>query len=340
MKFQEKVFLIRELYADRAEIQQCPLTPGSPSTNLGMGSTTKPTKSVSLPFNPTSARADREAWNRLAGKDPRAKPSEAGGLAPGTYLRRPDYREKSYRVTGQPKVTQAAHVPFQFRTLQPGSKSTVNPSMTLSHTEVTDLEVQLRRTAVVLSHQDWFLGSVRLLAEKAIKDMEPVPEHLAQMLELLHSGTRAGFDAQHLVGNLAQNWVLRRRDCYLRDTFWDLQATAKRKLRQNDLGAGDLFAVDTIEAVTKSYIESANSRKASQPSGQQASRRAPAQGRPSVLDRSYQGQSQTPSWPAAKSPPKSNRGGGHSNRGSHTHRGKPSSSYTPSKKKGERGGRK
>ena len=168
-----------------------------------------------------------------------------------------------------------------------------------------------------------------------------MPEHLSQMLELLHSGTRAGFDAQHLVGNISLNWVLRRRDCYLRDTFWDLQATARRKLRQNDLCASDLFAVDTIESVTKSYIESANSRKASQPSGQQsASRRAPAQGRPSVMDRSYQGQSQAPSWPAAKSPPKTNRGGGPSNR-DHTHRGKPSSSsYTPSKKKGERGGRK
>lgn len=58
MKFQDKIFLVRDLYLDRTEIQQCPLTPGSPSTNLGLGAA--PThQSGSLPFNPTTARADR-----------------------------------------------------------------------------------------------------------------------------------------------------------------------------------------------------------------------------------------------------------------------------------------
>ena len=340
MTFRQKIALLRELFKDRPEIVLYPPTPGSPPTSLSkVNAPPKESKSVALPLNPTAEKISRDASNKLAGKDPRAKTSDAGGLPIKSYLKRPDYKDKSYRVSGKPKVTQAVALPFQFRTLQPPAKSKSTPALTLSNQEAVDMEVQLRRTGVVLSHQDWFLGAVRLLAETVQQNMETVPEEFTQLIELLESGTRASTDAQRLVTHMTHNWVLRRRDNYLRDTWYDLPESLKRVLRQGTFDQTQLFSVEDIDAVLKAYTEGATTRavhKAGQPSTSQGGARRPQQPqqqftKPSVMDRSYSAPAARQSWPSQ--PPARGRGG-QRGRG----RGKPHSS-TPSKQKGE-GGRK
>ena len=56
---------------------------------------------------------------KLAGCDPKLKSTEAGGLQPNTYLKNPDFQEKSYRVTAHQAFTHAAATPLAFRALKP-----------------------------------------------------------------------------------------------------------------------------------------------------------------------------------------------------------------------------
>lgn len=330
MTFREKVALIRSLYKDRLEIIQYPPTPGSTIQSLSLkAAAVVVSKSVSLPLNPTVVKLTQDASNKLAGKDKRSKSST--GLAPKSYLKRPEFKDKSYRVTGKVNLTQPAEVPFHFRALQSLAKASATPGVILSHTETTEMEQQLRRTEVVLSHQDWFLGAVRTLVEMYTRDMETVPELLTQALELLQSGSRAGFDAQHLTSHLTQNLVLRRRDTYLKDTLWDLPEASKRILRQHNLDDNQLFAIEDCEKVLKTYTEGANARSAQKASGGQgwsqgqsssSARRPQNQGRGTVMERSYPAPTGRQPW----SQPSPARGGkGQQGRG----RGKRQSSYTP-----------
>ena len=52
---------------------------------------------------------------------------------------------------------------------------------------------------MVLSHQNWFLGSVRELAKKMHATLNPVPDELVQLFDMLQLGTKAGYDAQQLM---------------------------------------------------------------------------------------------------------------------------------------------
>jgi hypothetical protein len=320
LKFREKVTLIRDLYKDRPEIQSYPPTPPKVVASLARTGPQPISKSVSLPFNPTAMKVVQEASDKLAGIDIKSKASEAGGLAPKVYLRKPEFKEKSYRITSKPKITQAAQLPFQFRTLQPSAKAASTPSITLSHAEVVDMETQMRRLEVVLSHQDWFFGAARELAEAVTSEMQPVPEKLSQALELIQSGARAGYDAQHLAGHLTHNVVLRRRDSYIKDTLFDLPESCKRILRQQPLDQCSLFSVLDIQEVLKTYTDG-NNAKAAHKASQPASHGNRHQGKPqqhqrqSVLDRSYTAPPPPrPSW-NDKTPKKGGRGGGHGNRG-------------------------
>jgi len=319
MKFKDRIDLVRKLFQDLAEILLCPPTPGETSENLGMSATPKPNKSVSLPLNPTTARLLTEAMKKLTGLDPKGKASAANGLQPGTYLKKPEFREKSYRVTGQENVSQAATVPLDFRTLQETSKAAINPPLSLSQADTMEMEVQLRRLGTILSHQDWFLGSVRRLSETVAETLNPVPEAFSQLQDMLQSGTRAGLDGQKMVSQLLHNWVLRRRDLYLKDTFKTINLAAKTQLRQHALDDKHLFSKETCQEVCLSYTQAANSRQASRsdnrPSGQQQARRP--QARSSVMERSYPPQQQQgpAGWPQQQAARGGGRGGGRGHRG-------------------------
>lgn len=91
------------------------------------------------------------------------------------------------------------------------------------------------------SFQDWLMGAVRRLAEKAKQEPEKAETHLEQLLELLGSATKTSLDLQLLLGNLTFNWVLRRRDALLKESHENLSQAAKRALRHHDLGDRQLF---------------------------------------------------------------------------------------------------
>lgn len=328
--------LVRTLYSDQAEIKDHPPSPKESSGNLGMTSPTAKTKQVesaSLPWNPSTAKISREANKRLTGSDPKSKSSEAGGLGTSSYLKRPDFRERYYRVSGIPHPTLPAAVPLEFRQLQPASRVATQPRISLSQSEATDVEAQQRKLNLSLSHQDWLFGAVRLLAEQGMSKLKEVPEQFNQMVELLQSGTRAGFDAQQLSSHLTHNWVLRRRDAYLRETLSDLSDTAKRTLRQTDLDSKQLFDPKICETVHKSHTEANLSRAAHRAAGHQGNQSRRTE-RSSVMERSSFNTPRSNSWqPRGNS---SNRGG--SNRGS---RGKSSynSSTTSSSNQNRKDGR-
>lgn len=313
MTFSEKVALVRSLYTDQAEIKDHPPSPKESSGNLGMASPTaksRPVDSASLPWNPSTAKISKEANKRLTGADPKSKSSEAGGLGTSSYLKRPDFRERYYRVSGIPHPTLPAAVPLEFRQLQPASKVSTQPRISLSQSEATDVETQQRKLNLALSHQDWLFGSVRILAEQGMAKLKEIPEQFTQMVELLQSGTRAGFDAQQLSSHLTHNWVLRRRDAYLRETLSDLPDTAKRTLRQTDLESRQLFDPKICETVHKSHTEANLSRAAHRAAGYQGNQARRTE-RPSVMERNAFNTSRSNSWqPRGNS---SSRGG--SNRG-------------------------
>lgn len=319
--------LIRHLFQDADLIKDNPPTPPKSRGNIGMGSKSKPHhSSLSLPFNPGSVRVHDDTMRTLAGLDPKAKSAETGGLQTGTYLKKPALRESSYRVTGNSGFTHAAPVPLEFRSLQPASKASRNPGLSFTHAETLDFEVQLRRMAVVISHQDWFLGAVLEIIERHIKSTSSVPDVFNQMRDLLQSGSQAGYDAQKLLGHLQYNWILRRRDAYIRDTFHDLPAAAKRSIRIADLHAPALFDPDVCNDTHRRYADTSVTRAAHKAAQPQQYRNP----RPTVLERSHPQQQQSRqrnNWPS-QSP--------HRGKPQQGHRGKPkSASSTPAKRKHE-----
>ena len=97
------------------------------------------------------------------GKDPKAK--SPTGLRPSTFLRRPNFHERAYRVTSTLKGAHAAQVPPKFRVLQPPEKITAHSKPFVTDFDLSDMEVKLRHSNIILPCQDWFLQSVLHLSE-------------------------------------------------------------------------------------------------------------------------------------------------------------------------------
>ena len=144
-------------------------------------------------------------------------------------------------------------MPAKFRDLQPASKSTTHSRPSVTDSDLGEQETQLRRTCVILSHQDWFLGAVLRLLQRLGELVPPeTPEAfdstLAEVREFLYSSSRAGYDARAHVAHLLANTVLRRRDAYLGDTFQRLQPHLRRELRSHELVHHHLFSESRCEA--------------------------------------------------------------------------------------------
>ena len=92
----------------------------------------------------------------------------------------------------------------------------MDKSTSYSHPLTTDSvlaeqEVQLKRTLVILSHQDWFLGSVLCFSNCLVNQLDGSDSSkgdLAHLQEFVYSASRAGFDAQRNVSHLWFNTVL------------------------------------------------------------------------------------------------------------------------------------
>ena len=163
MTYAERIKLVRQLFSDLPVIKDNPPTPRHTPGNLGMSSTPEKRQSSSLPLNPAATELFSDMTKIITGKDSKYKSADAGGLSTGTYVKRPDFRDKTYRVTRQPHFHHAAVVPLDFRALQPAASSTKKPGLSLSASETTDVEMQLKRIGMTLSYQDWFLGGAKLL---------------------------------------------------------------------------------------------------------------------------------------------------------------------------------
>ena len=66
--------------------------------------------------------------------------------------RQPPFCERVYGVSGHPKERDAAQVPTKFSLLQPPEKATTHSKRLMTDFDLSDMEVQLRRSNVVLSY--------------------------------------------------------------------------------------------------------------------------------------------------------------------------------------------
>ena len=197
--------------------------------------------------------------DQLTGQDPKAKSST--GLGPAMFLCHPKFREWVYRVSSHPKATHAAQVPPKFRVLQPPEKATAHSRPFITDFDMSDMEVQLRRSNIIVSYQDWFLGSILCLSEQlqsTTAERTSVQKILHDLQEFIFSALRAGCNARQHVCHLLFNTGLRRRDAYLSDTFPCLQAPLRKQLRAHILDDPLLFSESTCETALETFTQALN----------------------------------------------------------------------------------
>ena len=269
--------------------------------NLASRQSTTPPRPRDLPWNPSTAQIRDHYMDQLTGRDPKAKSST--GLGPATFLRRPKFRERVYRVSGNPKAACATQVPAKFRVLQPPEKATTHSRPFITDFNVSDMEVQLRHSNIILSYQDWFLGCVLCLSEQlqsTTAEHTPTQKILHDLQEFVFSASRAGYDARQHVCHLLFNTVLCRRDAYLSDTFPCLQAPLRKQLRAHILDDSLLFSESTCETALQTFTQASNVTLLSQAT--RASRDSSRSSRPNPRDQQQQQQPQRqPHRPTAAS---------------------------------------
>ena len=123
------------------------------------------------------------------------------------------------------------------------------------------MEVQLHRCNIILSYQDWFLGSVLHLSKQlqstTVEHMS-VQKILHDLQEFVFSASQAGYDARQHICHLLFNTVLCRRDAYLLDTFLHLQAPLRKQLRAHILDDPLLFSESTCETALETFTQASN----------------------------------------------------------------------------------
>ena len=258
LSFSSKLTLVHDIFAAEPSMQErSPMPPRSANVNVGSrrpsSSSSKPR---SLPWNPSAARIHDSYWDLLRGKDPKSKSTDATGLPIGTYLKKPRFRDRYYHISGEPDAIFSAFVPSKFCILQPTDKSATHAKSAFTDADVADFEVQLKRTATILSFQDWFISAVLELSR------QPPPvitiRHLDDSTGVLYSASRAGYDAQDHVSHLLFNLVLRRHDAYLRDTFTTLPTPTKRLLRSHWLNSRQLFNDEACTSAVETFTRASN----------------------------------------------------------------------------------
>lgn len=209
----------------------------------------------SLPWAPQPVDTRSNADEKLFGKDAKSKAAGSAGLPPGTYLKRPDFKESYYRVSADPWALTTAQLPPRFSSLQRDSAPS-NPGFYLAANEAATWENSLRRLTVLLNHQHWFLGGALALSDPQKPDtIDP-----AKSRSLLASGQKAGLEAMNLAFHLIHNYVLHRRDAFLETTQRSLDPSDKKRLRLHSLRDQHLFSPTVTEEVYKSHLEATSSK--------------------------------------------------------------------------------
>ena len=290
--YPEKVAQVRLLFADLPAMLAHPPNPALVrDVSLASRQSTTPPRPRDLPWNPSTTQIWDHYMDQLTGWDPKAKLST--GLGPATFLRCPKFREWVYRVSGHPKAAYAAQVPCKFRVLQPPEKATAHSRPFITDFDMSDMEVQLCRSNIILSYQDWFLGSVLRLSKQL---QSTTTEHtsaqkiLHDLQEFVFSASQAGYDARQHVFHLLFNTVLSRRDAYLSDTFPRLQAPLRWQLRAHILDDPLLLSESTCETALETFTQASNVTLLSQAT--RAARDSSHSPRPNPRDRQQQQQQQ------------------------------------------------
>ena len=127
--------------------------------------------------------------------------------------------------------------------------------------DMSDMEVQLCRSNIILSYQDWFLGSALCLSEQlqsTTMEHTSAQKILHDLQEFIFFASRAGYDARQHVCHLLFNTVLRRRDAYLSDTFPRLQVPLRKQLWAHTLDDPLLFSESTCETALETFTQALN----------------------------------------------------------------------------------
>ena len=120
--------------------------------------------------------------------------------------------------------------------------------------------MQLKWTPTILSFQDWFIDAVLELAviSPSSHKQSSTSDTLMTLPELLHSTSRAGYDAQDHILHLLFNLVLCHYDSYLWDSFPVLPAPTKRLLRSHWLNSVQLFDDKTCTSALEMFMGVSN----------------------------------------------------------------------------------
>ena len=258
LSFSSKLTLVRDIFAAEPSIQERPPTPPR-SANVNVGSrrlSLSSSKPRSLLWNPSAARIHDSYWDLLRGNDRKSKSTDATGLPIGTYLKKPRFQDCYYRISSEPDATFSAFLPSKFRVLQPTDKSATHAKPAFTDADVADFEVQLKRTATILSFQDWFIGAVLELSCQL--PLSSRSDTLMTLQELLYSASRAGYDAQDHVSHLLFNLVLRRHDAYLQDTFTTQPTPTKHLLCSHRLNSRQLFNDEACTSTLEMFTRASN----------------------------------------------------------------------------------
>ena len=239
-----------------------PLSPKKATVTLGVP-TPDPVLRTSLPLTPFLQGLRDTHFQKLAGVHSSSKSSESGPWAPGTFLKKPDWKPSNYRVDSAPRAALPAQLPTQLSPLQQGSSS---KSITLTDSELRELEANHRRVELILNNQHWFVGAslVKLQEEEEASVLAlPEPPGASPVIrpaDLLLSAQRAGQDALRLNAYSLHNLILRRRDAAISTLPKDLADPVKRQLRCHPFGSPDLFNPDLCEHTAREYANRTQAR--------------------------------------------------------------------------------
>jgi hypothetical protein len=299
LTFAQRVDLVRETYQAHAAIAGNPPESLALPESIGLGERSSDGKVLSaLPWHPL--RKD------LTGAHDKVLSSQSGGLKPGAYLKKPGFKDSAYRISGSP-TPRPTRVPESFLLLQPAKKQVDQLGLKLTPAEVKEQEIILQRSARMVSHQEWFLGTTRILLQKVLSQPDTALVELPKAYSTLLSGIHANEHLQE--ANLVQlhNLTLRKRDAFLQSTLPELSTTAKRELRQHTLTDTELlFDRNECTKAHKALLGTAQvtlatqaTRKTAQPkqtyqAKQKPQVKSPARPPPPAKDRKWEGKTTSP----------------------------------------------
>jgi len=235
--YHERIEWVRQTFPERTT----PATPKKASTSLGVPAKDSASRSCSLPWAPFIEELVASNNRALSGSS--SKSSDAGPLAQGKFLPFPSFRKSDYALAGSSSTFTQALGPVELAPLQKDDRVTPK-GFSLSQSETTSMETNMRCELAAMSHQHWLLGTALMRHKEALESEDPTrtTELLSQASQLITSAVHAGEAAAKVTATSLHNWVLRRRDALLSKCHKDVSSQQRRQLRSHDLASSLLFS--------------------------------------------------------------------------------------------------